>query len=444
MTTDNLAKKNTIDLEYVKLLELEVYKKYPGKTKQNISKILGFGPTTFHNLFNSGIGIVKTVNEIAQQCDFISYEEFSKRKPSLSSIRKRLTEGNGVWVSYCFTSRRRLYKNVWTFKEKLRPNPEPKSKTDKKNKEHIDDTYIEVKRESIDFTYLGELLLNPDLTLEIKVQNDPNYRIEYFSLFPDEKEPSFYKNFTFIECEAHAYRKKTFFTTLEVFVKPSSNQEIAARKIEYDVIRTGADKNKIPDDDAYLAFNFLNKNVSKARRIIDNYSINQKMPQGNYLEYKHNIFISCPVSYITTEKEFSSLRNSVDQIINVLIEDYGFIRENIYCEIVKYNSFDEVQKDDRHLFFESRKLINSTHFIALIPQNLGSYNSGMYMEIFHRISNRLPALIFTESRSILPSLLQGLLDAPNRPININFKDCELPKIANYMHAAKNYLFQFSM
>ncbi|MGH1384297.1 hypothetical protein [Kordia sp.] len=425
-----MEEKHKIDPEYIRLLNSQLHRKYPEKKIKDFRKIFDIGPTTYHNLFNNFDGVKRTVNHIASKCEFTSYDDYLLRKPILTNIKKTILKDGGFWVSYCFTKDRRLYQCIWEFKEKKR--------------EYSDETYIEALRDSDDFKYKGELTINTDLTLSIQVKTNPNYKIDYFSIFSDDKEATLLENFSFMTCDAKAIRGRSSFTTLEVFAKLPSNHNLSFKRIYDEAIKMNIGPDGVPTNPAYLAFNYLTRYVSKSRRSIDNFIINQKPKHSGYLNYKQEIHISCPVSFIEEREDFDYLKNITDSIIKVLIEDYNFHENNIYCEISEYDSFDKINKDDRHLFFKSREHINATHYIGLLPKSLEKRNSGVYMEIYFRVLKKLPAVIFVEDRKNLPSLLRGLLDANRKPININFKDYELSEVANYMKASKDYLFQFSL
>ena len=143
------------------------------------------------------------------------------------------------------------------------------------------------------------------------------------------------------------------------------------------------------------------------------------------INYTHDIFISCPISFIKCSEQFESLRKNLIDIEKVLIESYGFEKDKIYCELRNYDRFEQIPNDSRHLYFKARQLVPATHYIALVPEGLHNSNSGIYMEIYFRIQNKLPGIIFVEDRGALPSLLYGLIDSNDKPVNISFRDCDV-------------------
>lgn len=423
--------KQKIDSDYLELLRLEILRRFPGKTIEQLTKILGIGPTAYHSLFKNK-EVIPTLNTIVRNLDFISLEEYLNVKPHLNQIKTRLLSDGGHWVSYCFSSRRRLYVSGWSFKKKKRPNSE--------------DYYIEAIRDSIDYQYKGELIIDPDLSIRILVQTNPKFRLEYFTIFPEFSEQSdegFYSSFKYMEFDVKAVRKKERFSTLEILEKVPVALEKPIR-IEHDRIPAQLDtKTGIPTNSAYLAYNYLTRNVSKARRIIDNYSINQERKNGSFLEYEHNIFISCPIAYVKDEKQYQYLRDSVEGIITSLKDDYGFKEGNIFCEVAKYKHLSDI-KTDRHLYFQARQHLRASHFICIIPESLGNISSSIYMEIHFRILKKLSALIFLEKPKNLPSLLTGVLDSIERPVNVIFKDKKISEVEDYLRETKEYLLDYSV
>ncbi|KYG79349.1 hypothetical protein AWW67_13320 [Roseivirga seohaensis] len=419
--------------EYINCLELELSKAYPRKKQADIATSLGFGLTTYHKIFGKKQVSSSTLDDIAKKISFVTYEQFIARRPLLLAFEEHLLDESNSWKSYCFNKRRRMYESNWTFKKRKR-------RCDEKN-ENCEE-YIEVTRETIDYHYKGEMVINPDLTISISIRTNPDFRVNYFTKLPEVKHSDFFDNLNFLILEASAVRRKETFTTMELLVR--SDKAIKPRVIEYENIHPISNEKGIPQNQSYLAFNYLTRNVSKSRRNIDNYDINIQNELGGFLNYTHQIFISCPIGFITKREQFDQLKFTIDQIIEVLISNFRFTRDNIFCEIAKYKTFDDIRVDDRFVFFETRKFIKATHFISVLPEALLNHNSGAYMEIYFRILKKMPAIVFVENRKILPSLLQGLLDNPDRPINFAVKDIELKEIPSYMKSATQYLFSFSL
>lgn len=420
---------------YLELLEFELYKKYPGKKQSELATLIGFGVSTLHKIFKdkNKIGTDSTISEIADKVHFISFEKFQHRKPLLDKIKKRLLEDDGYWASYCFNKRRRLYESIWKFTEKERVY-DSDGKTE---------TFIEVIRDTVDHQYIGELSINMDMTLSISASTSDNYHNTSITKFTDNMDEEFYDSFEHLVFDVQASRPKDFFTSLEVLVKPDQKTTIKPKMIEYTNINPEFDKSFNPTNKAYLAFNYLTRNVSKCRRKIDNSKINQITKTGGRFTYTHDIFIACPVGYLKNQEQFIKLKNTVLKIIDEL-KELGFLEENIHCALPQYQDYKEIGEDNRHNFFESRKHIGSTHFLALIPEDLAGYHSKIYLEIDYRVLKKLPAFIFVENAKSMPSILKELRDSPDKPINVTFKDIDLENVHTFLKSRKDEVFQFTL
>ncbi len=414
-----------INSEYLKILRIELLKRFPSKTQVEIAKTLGLGINTYHNLIKNKKGSIKTLDTIADYCNIIRYKNYKNKLQIVNSIKDRLI---GKWVSYRFDSNRRLYESYWTFKY---------SDDDKSIK------LIGVTKETLDRHFTGIVSLNPDLTLRMSIKSSENHKLNYNTVFFENLDDlEFYKTFKYLIFEVLFLNIKQAYTSLELFIKIPPSNTSTPKLIKNTYIPIDSNTHKIPTNNAYLAYNYLTRFGGKTRRNLNNLTLNQKLENGSTLRYKHDIFISCPIAFIKNEKQFIILKKHIDHIKEVLIDMHGFSPDNIYCELGNYDRFDKIPNDSRHLYFRVRDLIGATHFIALIPNELGNDNSGIYMEIYFRILKKLPGIIFLENRSNLPSLLQGLTESSNKPVNISFRDIEISKVANYIKDSKDYLFQF--
>ena len=321
----------------------------------------------------------------------------------------------------------------------------------------------EFPQRQIKETLTGEINITTDLTIHMTLKTAAGVSLNYYSLIFDHQDShDLAKQMDYLIFEATMFSNKKQYTQLEVFANQSiydsahSTLPLEPKLLENEKIPFDPDEYGIPTNPEYLAFNYLTRHSSKARRYLDNYQINQITSNGQKLNYKHDIFISCPISYLRDKKflnnnkeEFRKLKECVNQVIDKLQNDYHFDRNHIYCELANYDSIEEIPIRSRPDSFPVHEHINATHFISIIPDNLGKMNSGIYMEIYYRIQNKLPGLIYIEKgRAKLPSLLLGVLMEQGKPINLSIVDIdELDELRDELENGKygkNFPFQFSL
>lgn len=420
-----------LDHDYLKILKIGLVQRFPFKSQKEVAEILGIHLNTYNNLLNNTRASDKTIERIADYCNVIDYKTYERRKPFIELIKNRLIDNDGRWVSYRLSSTRRLYESYWTFKKKeLYEGTET----------------IEVCKDQYDNDFKGEAVIGPDLTLNISLKAGENYVINcetaFLENFDGQYGTEFYKSFQCLVFESTHLELKQAYTSMEVLIKIPQSNKSKSRLIRNTFVPTILNRDKIPNNNAYLAFNYLTRFGGKTRRLLDNFGINERPTNGTILSYTHEIFISCPVSFIPNKKVFLELRATLEAIKLALIDTQGFKPENIYCELLNYTNFAEIPDDSRHLFFRGRDMIRATHYIALLPALLENRSSGVYSEIQLRILKKLPAMVFLENRMNLPSFLRSVMEQQDRPINIMFKDCPLERVPKYIKDSKEHLFQF--
>lgn len=433
---DNMAKdlneklnEDALDLDYLGLLKIRLDQKFPFKTQKEIAEILDIHINTYNSFLNNVRASSKTVETIADYCNVIDYKTYLKRKPIIESIKKRLLSDGGRWISYRLDSGRRLYEAYWIFKIET-INGE-------------DTQYLKVVKHHYNLDYSGEAYITPDLTLEIRLRAGENHLVRGETAFlEDFDNMSFYETFNGLVFENTYFEPKEIYASKEIFLKIDSNHQGKSKRIRNTHIPTLPDKNKIPTNFAYLAYNYLTRTGGKTRRKFDNVQVNEVKKNGSILGYEHNIFISCPLSFVRNEETFNNLKKNLESIKETLIDTQGFKSKNIYCELLNYKSFNDVHNASRHFFFSGRYMLDATHYIAILPDELENYSSGVYSEIQFRVLKKLPAMIFLENRLNLPSFLKGIMERPDRPVNISFRDCLVEDIPRYIKESKEHLLRF--
>ncbi len=409
---------------------------FPTETQLEISSQLGVGINTYNNLFKTKEGSFPSgshsvVDRIAKKIRIVPYSLYQKNLPILKMAENLLVDDGGCWVSYRFDSDRRLYESYWTFSREYRDNDSRKS-------------YLVVSsKDAVNETFKGEVRLNPDLTLNISIDNQEGLRIEYRTVFPDFYDENLsLENFKYLALEAFFVHPKLNYTTLELLIKIPEADKYSPRLIKKTFIRMDWNKNKLPTNLRYLAFNYLTRHNSKSRRVLDNYLINTQNNERQILGYTHTVFISCPVGYINSEDEFQFLRKCVLDIKLKLMDNHGFAEDNISCELLTFDELTDVPYYDRFSFFSERNLIKSTHHIALLPANLGHANSGVYLEIYFRIMKKLPSIIYVENRSVMPNFLRSVLESHDKPVNVSLRESKISDVASQIEKSNEKLFQF--
>jgi len=427
--------KPTIDKQYVTHLHGELLRRYPGWTIADIIKKLKIGPNTYSNLFNNQEATDKTLNLIANHCEAASYETFQRNKAYIELIQSRLTEDGGVWASYHISRTRKMYESFWHFSKK------------EDGGFMIDP--IQAKRNGLDYNLEGFAAIDHNLTLNMRLRSNDNHIFYHQTVFSHEStDEEFCRTFKFLVFDVTYIHAKENYTTLELLVKIKPDEIAKASRVEGQTIPMKADLSEngsgLPQNRKYLAFNYLNRHISKARRILDNHAINDPKKYGSILDYTHDIFISCPIRSCPNQEVFDKLRKIVTEIKGILINPYKFHPDNIHARILNYESLDTLSPDHQHDYHEIKRTISATHYICLIPEELGSNSSAVYDEINFRVNNKLPALIFLENRRKLPFLIRGYADANSSPNNVQFKDVDIHKVPNYLKYSSEYTFQFSI
>lgn len=426
-----------VSIDYIKLLDKKIREIFPlDATQAEIAFRIGIGKNTFNNLFKNQLASIRILDQMASYLRVLDYKSYLKRKRIMGLIEERLFSNGGHWISYRLNSNRRLYESVWKFERTYQNILEKDTSGSLREIKHA-------TKYTSNNEFSGEIYFNSDLTIEILVQSNNAQYLRYFTVFFEDKEDDFYNSFEYLVFEVIYLEGNEEYTQLEVFVQAGDLMP-SPKLMRNTFIPFDPDADFMPTNHAYLAFNYLTRNGSKSRRVIDNWKVNQVTPMGYKLNYHHNIFISCPISYLDTQEEFDQLKKGVEDLKEVLIAEFGFHESNIYCELSEYNSLNDIPYDTRHLYFKVRQLIPATHYIALVPADLGNFNSAIYMEIYFRIQNKLPGVIFVEKRANLPSLLFGLTEANDKPVNIAFRDCDIENVAEYLLKTRDFVFQYTL
>ena len=415
----------TIVNRYAKLLKKAISDTYGGDFKNSqVSKKTEISQNKLTDLFKNSRTDRQTLNVLSQYYGVVNYEAFCRRIKVIDQVAEKLLDKRCSWVSYRLNSTRRLYEALWKFSY---------------DKETGD---IKVVKKTNRDDFEGRLTFEPDFTININLKSKNNRVLKYISTLPYSEEAPFdYTKLTYLMLDVMFVDGKETYTTSEILAR-TEFKKIIPRLIRDEIIEYIPDvENGNPTNPAYLAYNFLTRYSSKSRHLMINDKINTYPP----LSYKHDIFISCPVgAFRDKEQEFYLMRDKiVKEIINTLIENLKFKKENIYCEI-QDKEYGEIYRDDRQVYFNVRQKIMATHYIALIPEEIGSTNSGVYLEVYFRILKKLPAYIFYNRRRNFPSLMQGIIK-DNKAVNVTFEhDYPMTEVAGYINEKCYSLFQFNL
>ncbi len=343
---------------------------------------------------------------------------------------------SNYWVSYRFNAHRNLYVSSWRFKGvdgglsswKIAPKG-----LDFRGPLELDEHF-----------FLSGTMATAGIVLRYST-NIPILNNAGPEEFQDEDSnlDTFYE-FDWLVFDVLVKHGNQTYSTIEVLQRQETNPErmrhdkkfICERSNERIEYKPNA--KYYPSNGDYLAYNFLTHYSVKSR-----VSINDGLnPIDALLGYRHTIRVACPVTTILdNEKEFKRILKAAKEVKEMLITHFNFEPENIYFELAEYNTMDEVKLHADYIF-ESKKTINYTHFLALLPKNINAA-SGVFTEIFYRIGRKLPIVVCYEDEVSMPGVLASLKNN-NQLINTKFLPYKLEEVATEISKKPQQLFSFEL
>ena len=195
------------------------------------------------------------------------------------------------------------------------------------------------------------------------------------------------------------------------------------------------DESKLPSNRVYLAFDYLQRlpGHSRIRPI-----------HGN--TYDHNLFISCPITSVFNNREdemaFQEYVEQIRTVYDMLIRIYRFPSGSVQCKLLSAKHLR--MPDPKTVYRDSLNHIkNASHYIAIIPKSLEDRNSSIYFELFHRIINFKPCIIFYEEEKVFPAVLKGFL-RDNKQHNVEPINMDLEMIPQYIQDNYESLLNYNL
>lgn len=421
----NLNLEDKILTKYCFQLKKAIADKHNGDVKNlEVSNETGISRNKLTDLFKNLKKDLNTLEVLSQYYKIIDFKTFVKRMEIIDDFSEKIYSEGTYWASYRLSSTRRIHQAHWKF-------------------EHDSVTGgFNVTKKTHNHIFRGKMELSTDFTVSMTLNSEEgNGTLNYVTTIPHQTEELLNGfEIEYVLWDVLFIDGNQQYTSSEVFVK-AKKMEISPKLIREETIEFKPDpQSGLPTNPKYYAYNFLTRYSSKSRHYIDNIKINNSPP----LLYEHNIFISCPIGSLKgNKKEFLRLKSIVMEITQILVEDFKFKPDNIYCEM-RDSDFSDIGNDNRERYFNVRRNILATHFISIIPESIDERNSGVYLEAYLRIVKKMPAYIFYERRRNFPSLLQGIIK-DNKAVNVVFEqDFKVAEVPNYLRKRKFSLFDFGL